>query len=74
MLPAASSWLLASVSIQRTLDSDARSIEHMRVDHRRAHVFVAKSFLHRADVVTIFEQMSRERMSQRMTGRRFADA
>jgi len=41
----------------------------MRVDHGRAHVAVAKEFLDRADVVTILEQVNRERMPQRVVGR-----
>src|ERR1051326_6533004 len=37
-------------SIQRTLHAQAGTVEYMRVDLRRAHVFVAEQFLHGADV------------------------
>jgi hypothetical protein len=29
------------ISVQRALHADARLIEHVRVNHRRAHVFVS---------------------------------
>ena len=38
----------------------------MCVDHCRAHVFVAQEFLNCANVVTIFKQVSRERMTKRV--------
>ena len=31
-------------------------VQHMRVDHRRAHIFVAEQFLNRADVVASFKE------------------
>src|SRR6266536_1644032 len=30
------------LSIERTFDAEARLVEHVRVNHRRAHVFVAE--------------------------------
>ena len=38
----------------------------MRVDHRGLDVVVAEQFLHRANVVTSLQEMSRERMPERM--------
>lgn len=38
----------------------------MGVDHRGRHVGVAEQFLHGADVVAAFEQVSGERMAQRV--------
>ena len=40
--------------------AEAAAIEHVRVDHRRAHVGVSEQFLHRANVVAILEQVGRE--------------
>ena len=39
----------------------------MRVDHRRAHVFVTEKFLHCADVVTTLQQVSSEGVTQTVT-------
>lgn len=41
-------------------DSQAAAIEDMGVDHCRAHIFVAKQLLHRADIVAIFQQVGGE--------------
>jgi hypothetical protein len=47
-------------------DSAPTAIQDVGVDHGRLHVRVAEEFLHRPDVIAGLEQMSRERMSQRM--------
>ena len=57
--------------IQRALHTDSRPIQHVRVNHRRAHIFVTQEFLHRADIVTASEQLRREGMPQAMTIRAF---
>ena len=54
-------------SIQRPLDSSSSSIEHIRIDHGRAHIFVAQQVLHSANIVTVFEKMCSEAMSQGVT-------
>src|SRR5438105_14206281 len=54
-------------SIKRTLHSDPRPGQHVRVNHRRAHIFVAKQLLNSANIVAAFEQMRRKRMSERVT-------
>ncbi len=46
----------------------------MGVNHRRADVFVAQQFLHRANVVATLEQMCGEGMSKRVTCRWFREA
>jgi hypothetical protein len=33
---------LSTADIERTFDPEARSIEHVGVNHRRAHIFVAE--------------------------------
>src|SRR5437016_9969675 len=54
--------------IERTLYSSASTIEHMRINHRCAHVFVAKQFLDRSDIVSVFEQVCGEAVTKCMTG------
>src|SRR5439155_12747355 len=54
-------------SVQRTLHADARFVEDMRINHRRAHVFVTEKFLHCADVVTTLQQVSSEGVTQTVT-------
>ena len=41
----------------------------MRVNHRRAHIFVTEKFLNSANVVAVFEQVRREGVPERMTTR-----
>jgi len=41
-------------------------IQHVRVDHRGAHVAVAEQFLDRPDVIAGFEQMRRKRVTKRV--------
>jgi hypothetical protein len=43
-----------------------RELQHVRVDHRRAHVPVPEQLLNGTDVVAVLEQMRRERVPQRM--------
>src|SRR6059036_1314846 len=53
--------------IERTLYAPSASVEqHVRIDHRGTDVPVPEQFLDRADVITGFEQMGRERMAQRI--------
>src|SRR6476659_5616012 len=48
-----------SPPVRRTPHPPPSSIQHVRVDHRRAHTLVAEQFLHRADVVAVLEEMRR---------------
>src|SRR6266550_5326304 len=49
-------------------------VEHVSVDHRRAHVFVPEKFLHCANVVAVLQQMRGKTVTKRMTARRLTDA
>jgi hypothetical protein len=55
--------------IQRTAYANTRFGHDVRINLRRRHILVPQQFLHRANVVTIFQKMRRERMSQRVTRR-----
>jgi hypothetical protein len=59
--------------VDRAAYALAAAVEHVRVDHRRAHVFVAEQLLDRAYVVAVFEQVGRERVAQRVAGGVFVD-
>ena len=50
-------------AIQRTGHPVATLVQHVRVDHRRAHIAVAQQFLHRANVVASLQQMRGEGMA-----------
>jgi|GEM_PF-3121723 len=66
---------LLKKSIQRTLHSDPRSIQHMGVNHRRRDVAVPQQVLHRADICSAFQQVRGEGMSQTVRmhcGRQFS--
>ena len=52
--------------IQRTPDGDARFIKHVRVDHRGQHIFVTEQFLHSADIIPVFQQMSSKTVAERV--------
>jgi hypothetical protein len=55
--------------VRRASDSGGAAVQHVRVDHRGAHIAVAQQFLNRADVVAVFEEVRRERMAERVTRR-----
>jgi len=42
-------------AIQRRADGISAALEHVDIDHGGAHVFVAKQFLHGADVGAILQ-------------------
>jgi len=44
-----------------------RLVQHVGVDHPRAHVTVAQQFLHGADVIAGFQQMGGEQMLEGVT-------
>jgi hypothetical protein len=46
----------------------------MGVDHGRADIGMPQEFLNRADVVSVFKEVSRKRVPKRMRGRRLGDA
>ncbi len=57
---------IASQPIRRAADTPPAAVQNMGVDHGRADVLVAQEFLHRADVVTIGQQMRGKRMPKRV--------
>ena len=52
-------------STQRAPDAAPASVQHVAVDHGRAHVFVAEELLDSADVVPVFEEVSGEGVRHR---------
>ena len=60
--------------VQRASDAAAASVQHVAIDHGGAHVFVAKELLDRADVVTVFQEMGGEGVTQDVATRRLADS
>ena len=59
--------------VQRAPHTAASAVEHVGVDHRGADVTVAEQLLDGAHVVAVFEEVSRERMTQRMAARTLTD-
>lgn len=55
-------------------DAPPAAVQHMRVDHCRANVFVSQQFLHGANVVTVGQQVSREGMAKGVTGDSFGQS
>ena len=47
-------------TISGTPDAQRTAIQDVRVDHGRADIRVAEQFLHRSNVIPIFEQMRRK--------------
>ena len=44
-------------AVQRAFHSQPRLLHDVCVNHRRRHVLMAEQFLHRADVLTLLQQM-----------------
>ena len=63
-----------SKTISRALNASPTAIENVSVDHRRAHVGVPQQLLHRANVVAVFHEMSREGMAQSVAAGGLGDA
>jgi hypothetical protein len=57
--------------IERAADALPSPLQHVRVDHGSADVFVAKQFLHGANVVAVRQQMRGEAMPQGMAASPF---
>ena len=60
--------------VGRATHTEASTIEHMGVDHRRADIGVSEQFLNRSDVVAVFEQVSGEGVVQSVATGSFGDA
>ena len=48
----------------RTLDAASTPVEYMGIDHRRPDVLVTEQFLHRADVISGFQQLRGKRVPE----------
>ena len=59
--------------VQRTLNSSTAFVEYVGVDHCRLDAGVSEQFLDGPDVVTRFQEMCGERMSECVAGRAFGD-
>ena len=55
-----SGWAAYEETVRGTSHPVRTTVEDVGVDHRRADVPVAEQFLHRADVVPVFEQVRGE--------------
>lgn len=60
-----------SKPIRRAVNAATATIQNVRVDHCRTHVFVAQQFLNCANVITVFKQVSGERMAKTVAHGRF---
>jgi hypothetical protein len=60
-------------NIEGASDAKAGAILYMRIDHGSTQVFVAEEFLYCSDIAAFFEEVGRERVSQRVAGCRFHD-
>ena len=60
-----------SETIRGAVNAATTTIQNVRVDHCRAHVFVAQEFLNCANVVTVFKQVRGERMAKTVAPCRF---
>ena len=56
-----------ALRIERAAHPLSATLKHMGIDHRRADIFVPQQFLHGADIVTIFQEVCRKAVAQRMT-------
>src|SRR5437867_4183882 len=52
-------------SVDGARHTAATALEHVRVDHGRADVAMTEQLLDRPDVVTVLEQVGRERVSEK---------
>jgi len=59
--------------VEWTAHGDPPAIQHMRIDHRRLHIFVPQPFLHRPDIVALLEQMRGNTVPQGMATDAFGE-
>ena len=65
---------LPSRHVQRAAHPFAAPVQHVGVDHCRAHVTVTEQFLHRANVVPGFQQVRGKRVPEGVAGGRLRDS
>ena len=63
------SHIARASTVEGAADALATLVQHVRVDHRRTHVVVAKQLLHGADVVARLQQVRRETVPETVAGR-----
>ena len=73
-LSAAKHWSRPSQPVEWTPNSKPASIQHVQLRHRRADVGMPEQLLHRANVVSVLEQMGRERMPEAVRPHALRDA
>src|SRR5713101_6846321 len=54
--------VVGSQPVGRTSHAKRSTVEHVRVNHRRADVRMAEKLLHGANVIAVLQQMRRKRM------------
>ena len=59
--------------VKRTPHAPAPSVQHVRVDHRRADVAVAEQLLDRPEVVAGLKQVRGTRVPERVAARRLRE-
>ena len=59
--------------VEWTADADPPAIQHMCIDHRRLHIFVAQQFLDRPDIIALLQQMRRKAVPQGVTTDAFGE-
>ena len=64
---------LPPLSVEWTAYAQARLGHDVCVDHRRLDVLVPEQFLHGANIVTVFQQVRGERVSECVTSHPLAD-
>jgi hypothetical protein len=55
-----------SEAVDAAPDAEWTTVEDVRAHHRRAHLSVAQQLLHGADVIAIFQEMSRKWVPERV--------
>jgi hypothetical protein len=60
---------LGAQKVRGTMDPEPTPVQNVSMDHRRARVAVTQQLLHRPDVVSGIQEMSRERVPEGVTGR-----
>ena len=49
--------------VERAAHPFAAALQHVRIEHRRADIFMPEQFLYSTDIVAIFEQMRGKAMA-----------
>ena len=68
-----SRYALLPERVERAANASPTPLEHMRVDHCRRDIRMAQPFLHRANIVSTFQQVGGEGMAKRVRSRRLGD-